>query len=117
MVKVIPDQVLEVYKALEENKFEAYFVGGSVRDLLLKRKIKDWDLTTNATPEQIVKVFPNGFYDNEFGTVGVPVKIGEEDHVVEITTYRTEESFLGKNFGRGFRQERFYCQRHRTSNR
>ncbi|HUD04956.1 MAG TPA: HD domain-containing protein [Patescibacteria group bacterium] len=93
MVKVIPDQVLEVYKALEENKFEAYFVGGSVRDLLLKRKIKDWDLTTNATPEQIVKVFPNGFYDNEFGTVGVPVKIGEEDHVVEITTYRTETAY------------------------
>jgi len=93
MANVIPDQVLAVYKALETNNFEAYFVGGSVRDLILKRKIKDWDLTTNATPEQILKVFPNGFYDNQFGTVGIPVKIGQEPHVVEVTTYRTETAY------------------------
>jgi tRNA nucleotidyltransferase/poly(A) polymerase len=93
MANVIPDQVLKVYKALEENHFEAYFVGGSVRDLILKRKIKDWDLTTNATPEQILKIFPDGFYDNKFGTVGIPVKLGEEDHVVEVTTYRTETAY------------------------
>jgi putative nucleotidyltransferase with HDIG domain len=93
MATLIPKEVLKIYRTLEEHNFEAYFVGGSVRDLLLKRKIKDWDLTTNATPEQIVKVFPNGFYDNDFGTVGVPVKIGKEDHVVEITTYRTETAY------------------------
>jgi tRNA nucleotidyltransferase/poly(A) polymerase len=93
MANVIPDQVLKVYKALEENNFEAYFVGGSVRDLILKRKIKDWDLTTNAIPEQILKIFPNGFYNNEFGTVGIPVKIGKEEHVAEVTTYRTETAY------------------------
>jgi tRNA nucleotidyltransferase/poly(A) polymerase len=93
MANVIPDQVLKVYKTLEENNFEAYFVGGSVRDLILKRKIKDWDLTTNATPEQILKIFPDGFYDNKFGTVGIPVKLGKEDHVVEVTTYRTETAY------------------------
>jgi len=93
MTTLIPKEVLKIYRALEENNFEAYFVGGSVRNLILKRTIKDWDLTTNATPEQILKAFPNGFYDNEFGTVGVPVKIGKEDHVVEITTYRTETSY------------------------
>jgi tRNA nucleotidyltransferase/poly(A) polymerase len=93
MANVIPDQILEVYKTLEKNDFEAYFVGGSVRDLILKRAIKDWDLTTNATPEQILKVFPNGFYNNDFGTVGVPVKIEEADHVAEITTYRTETAY------------------------
>jgi tRNA nucleotidyltransferase/poly(A) polymerase len=90
MANIIPDQILEVYKALESKNFEAYFVGGSVRDLILKRKIKDWDLTTNATPEQILIVFPNGFYNNDFGTVGVPIAIGDENHVAEITTYRTE---------------------------
>jgi tRNA nucleotidyltransferase (CCA-adding enzyme) len=93
MANIIPDQILTVFKTLEKNNFEAYFVGGSVRDLILKRRIKDWDLTTNATPEQILKVFPHGFYNNDFGTVGVPVKIGDIDHVAEITTYRTETAY------------------------
>jgi tRNA nucleotidyltransferase (CCA-adding enzyme) len=93
MVNVIPDQILEVYKTLEKHNFEAYFVGGSVRDLILKRKIKDWDLTTNATPQEILKVFPNGFYNNDFGTVGVPVKIEGVDSIAEITTYRTETAY------------------------
>jgi putative nucleotidyltransferase with HDIG domain len=93
MANVIPDQVLKVYKTLEEANFETYFVGGSVRDLILKRKIKDWDLTTNATPEQILKIFPKGFYDNNFGTVGVPVKIDGKDYVAEVTTYRTETEY------------------------
>ena len=93
MANVIPDQILDVYKTLEKNNFEAYFVGGSVRDLILKRKIKDWDLTTNATPEQILKVFPNGFYNNDFGTVGIPVKIGDEEIIAEVTTYRTETAY------------------------
>src|ERR1035437_10251104 len=93
MASVIPESVLKTYETLEKNGFEAYFVGGSVRDLILKRKIKDWDMTTNATPEQILKVFPNGFYDNQFGTVGIPLKIGSEDHIVEITTFRTEQDY------------------------
>ncbi|MGA2967932.1 MAG: HD domain-containing protein [Candidatus Levyibacteriota bacterium] len=93
MANVIPDQVLKVYKTLEENNFAAYFVGGSVRDLILKRKVKDWDLNTNATPEQILKVFPKGFYDNTFGTVGIPTKIGKEEYIIEVTTYRTETGY------------------------
>jgi tRNA nucleotidyltransferase (CCA-adding enzyme) len=93
MTSVIPESVLKIYGALEKNGFEAYFVGGSVRDLILKRKIKDWDITTNATPEQILKVFSNGFYDNQFGTVGIPVKLAGEKRIVEVTTFRTEQSY------------------------
>jgi tRNA nucleotidyltransferase/poly(A) polymerase len=96
MASVIPEQILAVYKLLEKSGFEVYFVGGSVRDLILKRKIKDWDLTTNATPEDLLKVFPNGFYNNEFGTVGIPVKIDTDEHVVEITTFRTESAYKDK---------------------
>src|ERR1035437_598172 len=96
MASVIPESVLKVYETLEKNGFEAYFVGGSVRDLILKRKIKDWDLTTNATPEQILKVFSNGFYDNQFGTVGIPVRISNENQVVEVTTFRTEHGYTDK---------------------
>jgi len=70
-IKSIPSYILEVYKKLASNDYEVYLVGGCVRDLLLKRNITDWDMTTNATPEQILKLFPDGFYDNQFGTVGI----------------------------------------------
>jgi tRNA nucleotidyltransferase/poly(A) polymerase len=96
MQDLIPESILATYKALEKTGFEVYFVGGSVRNMLLKRAIKDWDLTTNATPENLTKIFKNSFYDNDFGTVGIPVKIGKKDHIVEITTYRTEHGYKDK---------------------
>lgn len=89
----IPDEVLSVYHMLQSKDYEVYFVGGCVRDLLLNRSIKDWDLTTNATPDEILKIFPDGFYDNTFGTVGVPIVMNGEQRVVEITTYRTERNY------------------------
>lgn len=92
MVSPIPEPVLSIYRKLEKNKFEAYLVGGSVRNILLKRTIKDWDLTTNATPKEIVKIFKDSFYDNQFGTVGIPVSLNNEKKIVEITTFRTEKS-------------------------
>ena len=74
-------------------------MGGCVRDLLLGRTPKDWDVTTNATPEQIQAVFPEpeSFYENAFGTVGV--KTGSEDPtlaIVEVTPYRTEGEYTDK---------------------
>jgi poly(A) polymerase/tRNA nucleotidyltransferase (CCA-adding enzyme) len=93
----IPQTVEAVARKLEEGGFEAYFVGGSVRDLLIGREPKDWDITTNATPEEIQKLFPDSFYENDFGTVGV--KTESEDPrlaVVEVTPYRTEEGYSDK---------------------
>jgi putative nucleotidyltransferase with HDIG domain len=84
---------LDLYKRISEANFEVYLVGGCVRNILLKKPIKDWDMTTNATPEQILKIFKNGFYDNKFGTVGLPTEISGEKHIVEITTFRTEEGY------------------------
>lgn len=92
MVTPIPESVLTIYNKLAEKGFEAFLVGGSVRDLLLKRNIKDWDLTTNATPKEITEIFKESFYDNQFGTVGIPVKINNNPAVVEVTTFRTEKS-------------------------
>lgn len=92
----INPEVLQVYKRLENAGYEVYFVGGSVRNLLLDQKPKDWDLTTNATPEEIQAVFPDSFYDNAFGTVGIPLPAAAEtEHpgIVEITTYRTEGTY------------------------
>lgn len=96
MTSVIPKSVLDIYRNLEEKGFEAYFVGGCVRNMLLKKTVKDWDLTTNATPKDLTKIFKESFYDNNFGTVGVPIKIGDKNSVVEITTFRTEKGYKDK---------------------
>ncbi|QQS61734.1 MAG: HDIG domain-containing protein [Candidatus Moraniibacteriota bacterium] len=94
MKYIIPPSVLHTGKTLLEAGFEVYLVGGCVRDLLMQKKPKDWDFTTNALPEQIQKLFPDSFYENTFGTVGIKVpeeiSIDSSDRIIEITTYRTE---------------------------
>ncbi len=102
MLSKIPCEVIEVLKKIEKAGFEAYIVGGCVRDLLFQKTPKDWDCATDATPTQIVELFPDSFYENEFGTVGVKVKpflearelnpLREHD-VVEVTTYRIESAY------------------------
>ncbi len=96
MKQHIPQEIYTIYQTLHQKGFEVYFVGGCVRDILLNKPVKDWDMTTNATPEEILQVFPDGFYDNQFGTVGIPIANNdEEEHkrIVEITTYRTERDY------------------------
>ncbi|MDO8461213.1 MAG: CCA tRNA nucleotidyltransferase [bacterium] len=93
MTSSIPSEILVVYNKFQDSKFEIYFVGGCVRNMLMKKPVKDWDFTTNATPEQILKLFPDGFYDNQFGTVGIPIEIGGEKKVAEVTTFRTEQGY------------------------
>lgn len=92
---IIPLFVKNIINTLEQNKFEAYIVGGSVRDLLLKKEPKDWDITTNARPEKIVELFADAKYENNFGTVIVPLRneAGVLENVVEITTYRSEQGY------------------------
>lgn len=90
----IPKEVLDILGQLKANNFEAYAVGGCVRDILLGQKPKDWDVTTNAMPEEIQKIFPKNFYENKFGTVGV-ITGSQEDSlkVVEATTYRIDGEY------------------------
>lgn len=93
----IPQEIEKIIKELNNAGFEAYIVGGCVRDLLMDSKPKDWDITTNAKPEKIQKIFPDSFYENQFGTVGVKIKDGEETKdVVEVTTYRIESKYTDK---------------------
>jgi len=92
MIKLIPEEILKTYKKIQEANFEIYLVGGCVRNMLLKKPVKDWDMTTNAVPEQMLKIFPKAFYDNKFGTVGIPIKNG----IIEITTFRTEHGYSDK---------------------
>ena len=69
----LPPQAKKIIDTLKKAGFEAYAVGGSVRDLLLVRETRGWDFTTSATPEEILKLFPDSFYDNQFGTVGIRI--------------------------------------------
>ena len=91
----IPIYVKNIIAELEQSGYEAYIVGGCVRDLLRSITPKDWDVTTNAKPEEILKVFPGGKYENVFGTVIVPIKDkqGKTEDAVEITTYRSEQGY------------------------
>ena len=60
----IPKEVSDVVQTLEKGGFQAYLVGGCVRDLFLGRKPKDWDITTNAKPDQIQALFTKTVYEN-----------------------------------------------------
>lgn len=89
---ILPDEVKNILKKIEDAGYEGFVVGGAVRDLLLGKPVHDWDFTTNATPEQIQEVFDDSYYNNKFGTVGIP-SASEEFGPHEITTFRTEQNY------------------------
>jgi len=94
---LIPKEIKDVISRLKKAGFEAYIVGGCVRDFILGKEPEDWDVTTNAKPEKIQKIFPKSFYSNQFFTVTVQTnsknpKLKE----IEITTYRKEAKYSDK---------------------
>ena len=112
----VPSYVIHVTQTLEKAGFEAFVVGGCVRDLILGRIPKDWDVTTNATPEEIIPLFDKTVYENKFGTVAVVFENYNEEsanndnlvsretknnnvtyetntYIVEVTPYRTETQY------------------------
>jgi putative nucleotidyltransferase with HDIG domain len=118
LIAKIPKEVSHVTVTLEKAGFEVYLVGGCVRDLLMDKEPKDWDITTNAKPEQIISLFEKTVYENTFGTVGVclPAQAGvpcetlsnnvsretplddvshgtSEYKIIEVTPYRTETKY------------------------
>lgn len=96
MTDKIPQHILDIAQKFSDVGFEIYLVGGSVRDLLRKKPVKDWDMTTNAKPSEIQELFPDSVYENAFGTVGIKTpELVEEEHkgLVEVTTYRTEKGY------------------------
>ena len=112
---LIPKEVKEVAEKLEGGGFKAYLVGGCVRDLLLGFEPKDWDVATNARPDEIQKIFSDSVYENNFGTVGVKIptlkgvgtptsaerSVGanfekKKIDIVEVTTFRIEGKYTDK---------------------
>ncbi|HOU45658.1 MAG TPA: CCA tRNA nucleotidyltransferase [Candidatus Pacearchaeota archaeon] len=97
----IPDKIKGILSDLQKSGFQAFIVGGCVRDFLLEKEPQDWDITTDATPQEIQKIFPDSFYENDFGTVSVKIRnqsptsesSGEVIDCVEITPFRLESSY------------------------
>ena len=93
MIFDIPDYVEFIIDSLEEKGHEAYIVGGSVRDMLLGKRPKDYDITTDAFPEQIEYIFFNFKTINvgkEYGTI----IISQEEGDVEVTTFRQDGRYI-----------------------
>lgn len=84
---------IEVCRVLHENEYQAFIVGGCVRDLLLGQRPKDWDITTDASPKRVMEIFqktiPTGL---QHGTVTVCMGEGVENHF-EVTTFRIEGEY------------------------
>lgn len=89
----IPLNVKDVLNRLEDNGFEAYIVGGCVRDSMLGIKPKDYDVTTNARPEQIIDCFSSDFKVIETGLKHGTVTVVSEGENIEVTTYRIDGTY------------------------
>ncbi len=92
---IIPSEINTILETIRKSGYEAYLVGGCVRDIFLGRKPKDWDITTNAKPEQIQKLFTKTVYENVYGTVAAINEETLDDTLrqVEITPYRLESTY------------------------
>ena len=93
----IPKEVQSVINELKKKRFEAYIVGGCVRDFLRGIEPEDWDVATSTKPEEIQKIFPKSFYENKFLTV--TIQTGSKNpklKEIEITTYRKEAKYTDK---------------------
>ncbi len=90
MRMILPENVKNIIETLEANGYEAYAVGGCVRDTLLSRMPEDWDVTTSAKPEEVKALFPHTIDTGiQHGTVTVMM-----NHVgYEVTTYRIDGEY------------------------
>ena len=92
MNMIIPNDVLSILEKLEHNGYEAYVVGGCVRDTLLNKAIHDWDVTTSALPHEVQTVFKHDI-TIETGIQHGTVTVITEGHPVEITTFRIDGTY------------------------
>ncbi len=85
----IPNRIIPVLDALEKNGFEAYLVGGCVRDSLLGNEPADWDIATSANPDELRRVF-SSYKSFDVGIAHGTLSVISEDQPVEITSFRKD---------------------------
>src|SRR3984957_17076741 len=102
---MLKDFATSIVQTLRQRGFQAYLAGGCVRDLLLQREPKDYDVATDATPDQVMSIFPETYAVGvQFGVVLVPVPDGEKSGTVEVATFRSD---IGYSDGRRPDEVRF----------
>jgi poly(A) polymerase len=113
---MLKDFATSIIRTLRQDGFQAYLVGGCVRDLLLGREPKDYDVATNATPDEVMGIFPETYaVGAQFGVVLVPAPDGgaasdvsaeasSKSHAVEVATFRSD---IGYSDGRHPDEVRF----------
>lgn len=99
--KLVDDRAMDVVRTLKQAGFEAYVVGGAVRDLLVGLRPKDFDVATDATPEQVKSLFRRAFIiGRRFRIVHVIYGRGREHEVIEVSTFRAHlDSSLAEQVG------------------
>ena len=97
----LPQSITDFLNIFKKNKYQVYVVGGAIRELLLGHTIDNWDFATNATPQEILKLYPNGIYENKYGTVLIPVETFRRD-------VSTNEHRISKNLAKDFYPLRIY---------
>src|SRR5450755_2903819 len=115
-IAMLKDFATSIVQTMRQGGFQAYLVGGCVRDLLLGRAPKDYDVATNATPDQVMSLFPETYaVGAQFGVVLVPApetegardglnEVGAKSHAVEVATFRSD---IGYSDGRHPDEVRF----------
>src|SRR5665811_799302 len=113
---MLKDFATSIVQTLRQHGFQAYLVGGCVRDLLLQREPKDYDVATSATPQQVIGIFPETYaVGAQFGVVLVPApdgvvagevaaELSSKSHAVEVATFRSD---IGYSDGRHPDEVRF----------
>jgi poly(A) polymerase len=106
---MLKDFAISIVGTLRKRGHKAYLVGGCVRDLLLRREPADYDVTTDATPDEVMRIFPDTYaVGAQFGVVLVPLPKSlvskDENDVVEVATFRSD---IGYSDGRHPDQVRF----------
>ncbi len=93
----LPDHVEKFMNTFRKAGFEIFVVGGSIRDMLLGKDVYDFDFATSATPEQMLELLPHAKYENDFGTVLVPLDEIDRNNstsgIFEITPFRKEGKY------------------------
>src|SRR5438105_5757333 len=93
---MLKDSAVSIVRSLQESGYQAYFVGGCVRDVILGLESADYDVATDATPDQVMRIFPETYaVGAKFGVVLVPSSStrANENEVVEVATFRSDIGF------------------------
>jgi poly(A) polymerase len=106
---VLKEFAISIIRTLRDSGYQAYLVGGCVRDLLLGREPADYDVTTDATPDEVMRIFPETYaVGAQFGVVLVPLPkdqvTKEENDAIEVATFRSD---IGYGDGRHPDQVRY----------